>query len=40
LRATHLKYHLKMANLMTAHLRVAYDNLRGYNSSSRRRHGH
>jgi Spy/CpxP family protein refolding chaperone len=41
LRATHLKYHLEMANLMTAHQRVAYDNLRGYNSSSHRgRHGH
>jgi Spy/CpxP family protein refolding chaperone len=41
LRATHLKYHLEMANLMTAHQRASYDKLRGYNlGSQRHRHGH
>ena len=33
LRATHLKYHVDMAKLLSAHQRVAYDRLRGYDAA-------
>jgi Spy/CpxP family protein refolding chaperone len=32
LRVTHLKYHVDMANLLSAHQRVAYNRLRGYDA--------
>lgn len=34
LRATHLKYHVRMAELMTAHQRRLYEKLRGYAAGS------
>ena len=34
LRATHLKYHLRMATLLTPHQRVMYNRLRGYGDHS------
>lgn len=40
LRATHLKYHLAMARLLTAHQRANYDRLRGYNTDQSRYHAH
>ena len=39
LRATHLKYHLQMASLLTPHQRALYGRLRGYGDHPRHGHG-
>ncbi len=40
LRATHLKYHLEMADILNPHQRAAYSRLRGYHSGHNHRHAH
>lgn len=40
LRATHLKYHIRMAGVLTAAQRLAYSELRGYSKAKRRHSGH
>jgi len=40
LRATHLKYHLQMAALLTPHQRSLYNRLRGYGGEPGHQHGH
>ncbi len=40
LRATHLKYHIRMADLLTDAQRAAYNSLRGYGNAERKHGGH
>ena len=40
LRATHLKYHLRMAALLSPHQRALYKRLRGYGDAPRGGHRH